>query len=304
MNDRGIHYVAIAIAAATWGTWSVFLRFAHGYGPLDPMLATFVVLASIGVLLLPLALVERRRAPQRTARDWALVAVFGASDALNCGLYFAALHSTSVAVATLTHYLAPLLVALTAPLVLKEPRRAGTGVALAGALLGLLVLLGPWQSTGPAAPVFPGALLGGASALFFAAGVLFNKHLSRRFGPAELLVFHMPTALVVLAALVPAGGWTLSFGSAAWLVAGAVGPGAIAGVLFVRALSRVPAARASVLTFIEPLTAVAIASLAWDQPFGAHSLLGGGAILTAGYWVMREPRPASTPIAASAAVGG
>lgn len=295
MNERGVHYAAIAVAAASWGTWSVFLRFAHGHGPLDPMLATFVVLASIGLLLLPQALAEHRSAPRRSARDWALVGVFGVTDALNCGLYFAALHSTSVAVATLTHYLAPLLVALAAPLILKEPRRAGTGVALAGALVGLLVLLRPWQSAEPAAPAFPGALLGGASALFFAAGVLFNKHLSRRFGPAELLAFHMPTALVVLAVLVPTGGWTLSLGNAAWLVAGAIGPGAIAGVLFVRALSRVPTARASVLTFIEPLTAVAIASLAWGQPFGPHSLLGGGAILAAGYWVMREQRPAPTP---------
>jgi len=295
VKERGIHYVAIAVAAASWGTWSVFLRFAQAHGQINPLLSTLVVLASIGALLLPLALMERRRAPARGARDWALVGVFGVTDALNAGMYFAALHTTSVAVATLTHYLAPLLVALGAPLVLKEQRRPGTGVATAVALLGLLVLLEPWQSGTAAAPAFPGAFLGGASALFFAAGVLFNKHLSRRFGAAELLVYHMPTGLLVLAALVPTGSWTVSLGSAAWLVAGAVGPGALAGVLFVRALSRVPAARASVLTFIEPLTAVTIASLAWGQPFGMHSLLGGGAILLAGYWVMREPRPASAP---------
>jgi DME family drug/metabolite transporter len=289
VNGRSFNYWAIAVAAASWGTWSVFLRFAEAEHPLPATLSTFVVLTAIGTVLLPLALWERRRAPERGVRDWLLLAAFGASDALNCSLYFAALSSTSVTVATLTHYLAPLFVALAAPAVLKETRRPGTGVAAALALAGLLTLLGPWQSSAAgSAPVFPGALLGAASALFFAAGVLFNKHLSRRFGPAEIIVYHMPSALLLLAASVPKGGWTISVEAGAWLAAGAVGPGALAGVIFVRALSQVPAARASVLTFIEPLTAVTIASVIWGQPCGLHSLLGGAAILTAGYWVMRE----------------
>jgi drug/metabolite transporter (DMT)-like permease len=221
-----------------------------------------------------------------------LLAVFGVSDALNCSLYFAALQSTSVTVATLTHYVAPLLVALAAPWVLREAWRPGTGAAVLVALAGLLLLLGPWHTSAvQGLPLFPGALWGAASALFFAAGVLFNKHLSRKFGPAELLCYHMPSALTVLALLVPTGGWHISTNALAWLVAGAVGPGALAGIVFVRALSQVPAARAAVLTYIEPLTAVAIATLLWEQPFGVHSLLGGGAILVAGYWVMREPSP-------------
>lgn len=292
MNGRSFNYWAIALAAASWGTWSVFLRSAEAERPLPPSLSTFVVLATVAVVLSPFALVERRRAPRRGGRDWLLLAAFGVSDALNCSLYFAALQSTSVTVATLTHYLAPLLVALAAPIVLREARRPATGAAVTLALAGLLVLLGPWQNAaGSGPPIFPGALWGAVSALFFAAGVLFNKHLSQRFGPAELIVYHMPSALIVLALLVPAGAWVISSRALGWLVAGAIGPGALAGVVFVRALSQVPAARASVLTFIEPLTAVTIATLLWEQPCGAHSLLGGGAILAAGYWVMRE-RPA------------
>ncbi|HWA72349.1 MAG TPA: EamA family transporter [Polyangiaceae bacterium] len=292
MGRSSLNYWAIAAAAASWGTWSAFLRFAQAERSLPPSLSTFVVLAAIAVVLLPLAVREARRAPARGERDWYLLAAFGVCDALNCSLYFAALQSTSVTVATLTHYLAPLLVALVAPIVLKEVRRPGTGAAVTLSVLGLLVLLAPWRSNGAdALPMFPGALLGAASAVFFAAGVLFNKHLSQRFGPAELIVYHVPSALLVLGLMVPEGGWSISATAFAWLVAGAIGPGALAGVVFVRALSQVPAARASVLTFIEPLTAVTIATLLWEQPCGAHSLLGGGAILTAGYWVMRERPP-------------
>jgi drug/metabolite transporter (DMT)-like permease len=296
-----LSYFAIALAAASWGTWSVFLRLAQADAPLSPALATFVVLATIAAVLLPMAAAESRRRPPRSRRAWVLLGLFGLSDALNCAMYFAAFQATSVAVATLTHYLAPLMVALTAPLILKEPRRPGTGFAVILALAGLLSLLEPWRMAGTALPEGAGAVLGAGSAIFFAAGVLFNKHLSRHFGVAELLVYHMPTALIALAVLVPVGGWHVSRGAAAWLMAGAIGPGAIAGVLFVRALAQVSAARAAVLTYIEPLTAVMIATLAWGQPFTVWSVLGGAAILLAGYWVVREPEPATAEVNAAVA---
>ena len=86
----------------------------------------FVVFAIIAVLLLPLAIrATLQRARPRSPVDWYLIGAFGISDALSCGLYFAAMQTTSVAVAVLTHYLAPLLVAVSAPLVLREPRRLG-----------------------------------------------------------------------------------------------------------------------------------------------------------------------------------
>lgn len=295
---RRAGYFGIAVAAASWGSWSVFLRQASEAGPIAPALATFLVMATIALLLLPLALRETRTRPRRSAARWGLLGLFGVSDAINCGLYFAALQCTTVAVASLTHYLAPLLVALSAPFVLREPRKRGTLLACLLGLAGLLVLLAPWQTaTTPGS--WRGAGLGAASAIFYAAGVLFNKDLSRHFGAAELLVYHMPSALLALAIMVPSGGWSISPSGLAWLVAGAVGPGAAAGVLLVRSLRHVPAGRAAVLTFIEPLTALVVATLVWGESLGLHALAGGAGILAAGYLVVREDAPAPEEAALS-----
>jgi drug/metabolite transporter (DMT)-like permease len=257
-------------------------------------------MSTIGVVLAPLALrATRRRAEARSAREWALVGVFGVSDALNCVLFFAALATTSVAVAVLTHYLAPLLVALAAPLALGERRRPGTVFAALVGLCGLTLLLAPWQVQSEGRLV-EAAVLGLASAFFYAACLLLNKRLSRSFEASELLVYHMPSALVLVALLVPQGGWVLSAPGLLWLLFGALGPGALAGVIFMRSLAQVPAQHASVLTFVEPLTALAIAAFAWGESLDRLRLAGGAAILMAGYLVVREARP--SPLEAAAAL--
>jgi DME family drug/metabolite transporter len=101
----------------------------------------------------------------------------------------------------------------------------------------------------------------------------------------------MPSALVLVALLVPQGGWALSTSGLGWLLFGALGPGALAGVIFMRSLAKVPAEHASVLTFVEPLSALAIAALAWGESLQMSQLSGGAAILLAGYLVVRKAEP-------------
>jgi drug/metabolite transporter (DMT)-like permease len=292
LSRRSLHraYLGVAFAAASWGTWTVFLRLAHATGPIAPELSTFIVFASIGLVLCPLAArAARERETSRSWRDWSLCAVFGVSDALNCVLYFAALQTTSVAVAVLTHYLAPLLVAVMAPLVLGERRRPGTLLAVGVGLLGLTLLLAPWNiRTQPDGTLLTGALLGLGSAFFYAINVLLNKRLTQSFDPAEIFVYHMPSALLLLGLLVPAGAWAVSSQGFVWLVIGALGPGALAGIVFVRGLAVVPAAHASVLTLVEPFAAIAIARFAWGETLAPSALIGAAAILIAAYLVVRQ----------------
>jgi drug/metabolite transporter (DMT)-like permease len=284
----------VIVAAASWGTWTLFLRFASAAQPISPALCSFVVLATIGVVLLPLAVrATRRRAQPRSTREWWLIAAFGLTDALNCVLYFGALAVTSVGVAVLTHYLAPLFVATFAPLALGERRRPGTFLAVLIGLSGLTLLLAPWSVQTRPERLLEGALLGLGSALFYALSVLCNKRLSRSFEPSEMLVYHMPSALIVVALLVPQGGWSLTSSGLSWLLLGALGPGVLAGVIFMRSLTVIPAAHASVLTLVEPFTALVIAAIAWGESLEPTQLIGGTAILMAGYLVVRDASPAA-----------
>src|SRR5258708_5643257 len=154
----------------------------------------------------------RRRA---TIGEWMGMAWLGVGDAMNFVLFFAAYTKTSVAIAVLTHYLAPIFVALAAPVVLKERASTSTVTAVALSFSGLVLLLTPWRATGS----WVGAALGAGSAVFYASSVVVNKRLSRAFSAGELMFFHGLVATPLLALMVPMDGWGSIGGRASGVVA-------------------------------------------------------------------------------------
>lgn len=277
----------VGSAACLWGTWSLFFRPAEAYGGVTPALETFVVFGVVFLISIPFALVERPGLP-RPRGAWALLGLSGVLDALNALFFFWAMQTTTLAVAVLTHYLAPILVASLAPWLAGERVTRRTFGAIAIALSGLCVLLEPWR--GGTEGVGRGAAFGVLSAVFFASSLLTLKRVGRHFGPAEVLAWHMPTALITLAFFLPSHPFAISSSALAWLVIGGLGPGALAGVLFFRGLARLEASRASVLMLLEPLTAVLVGVVVWKELFGPLSAIGAGLVLFAAYRVLSSER--------------
>lgn len=283
-------FVMVAVAAASWGTWSLFLRPLG----LSPWVTSPLVFAVMGACALPFAL--RERAPAGGPR-WDRVAIallVGQSlfDALNLVAFFGAMATTTVAIAVLTHYLAPIAIALAAPLV-EKTRVRGAGPAAAVALVGLVIVMAPWREPAHGAPL--GAALGAGSALCYAGNVLCLRALSARVGATRATAYHALIAALVLAPVpfvVGDGFAGLDLPALARLGAGAATIGAGSGIVFALGLARIGSARAAVLTFAEPLVAVAIGALVWAEPVQPLAALGGALVLGAGVYVARGARPA------------
>jgi drug/metabolite transporter (DMT)-like permease len=260
----------IAIAASGWGTWAVILKHAR----MQPTLQSALVMLVITVVSFPVMF--RDRLPVRATRmQWLALAWFGVSDAGNIGFFFAAYQRTSVAIAVLTHYLTPILVAVLAPLVVREKPTARTFISVALSFVGLVLLLEPWRA-GLSREDFIGAALGALSAVFYASNVLVNKRLTPTFSGSELMFFHGLVTVPLLFAFVPRTEYGVVSGNALMVVLlGALGPGALAGLLFVWGLRRVPASHASVLTLLEPFVAVVLAAAMLGQNIGALPVIGG-----------------------------
>jgi drug/metabolite transporter (DMT)-like permease len=274
-----------ALAAAGWGTWSLFLR---GSG-LHPSWQSVLILAVITVGSIPSVLLGSPPHPgRRSAGAWALMALLGLLDAGNYILYFSAVDRGPVGVAVLTHYLAPVVVAALSPSLLREPLGRCTPWGLAGALAGLgLLVLGDGGLTGAA---LPAALLGGASAFFYGGNLLVSKRLLADFSGAELLAWHCALSAVALGclALAPAGipgsaGALPSLGALLGRpLLGAILLGVLGAQLFYLGLRRIPAQRAAVLAYLEPLVAAAVGALAWGERLGPAALAGGALICASG----------------------
>ena len=271
-------YALVAIAACSWGMWPIILRKAESYGGLDTQLESLVVMIAVTLASAPLVLRDRIKT-RATARGWLGVAWLGLADALNVVLFFRAYQTTSVAIAVVTHYLAPLFVALAAPLVLGERGRLRTYVTTFVGFVGLVILLRPWAADRKPDDLL-GAACGAGSAVFYASNVLVNKRLSDSFSGSELMFFHGLVAMPLLAIFVPAGAWAHADARGlAWLCGGALGPGATAGLFFVWGLRKVQASHASTLTLLEPLVAMVMAAALLHERVRPTSIVGGAIIL-------------------------
>lgn len=272
-------YAQVAAAAILWGGWALFLRPAGLAGPASAFVALMV-------MALPGPFVFRKEA-LRDRRATLALAIFGLTDAANAALYFAALERGPVAIAVLTHYLAPLLVAFGAPRVLGEVRSRRALVGAPWMLGGLAVCL---LSSGAAFSLST-ALLGAGSALFYAANVLAAKWAVRAYAPLAVVALHAPISALVLllatggAAVPPADPRALALVALGGMICGLGG-----NLLFNAGLWRISAQAAGVLTYLEPLAAVAVGHAAFGEGLSPASIAGAMLVITAGAWVAAERR--------------
>lgn len=273
----------VALAAAGWGTWALFLR---GSG-LPPSWQSVLILVVIAVMTLPAALLAGR-GRQRPRGLWLLVLALGALDAGNYICFFSAVDRGPLAMAELTHYLAPVIVALLAPSLLREPLGKRTPPALLCSLAGLALLL--FSSGGLSGAALPAAVLGSASAIFYGASTLLSKRLLKDFSVGELLSYHSAFAALLLLPLArePLPALHLFLGRP---LAGALLIGCGCGAMFLLGLSRIPAQRGAVLTYLEPLVASALGALVFHEALSPVGLCGAGLILAGGAAVVLQPAP-------------
>ena len=273
---------AVAAAAVLWGLWPYWVARAG-----SPATAA-VALAVAGLLGLPLAL-RQGRGQRRGGRLWRLMGLLGVRDAANVGTYFHALGHGALAPAVISHYLAPVLVALAAPRLLGEaPARRGR-LALVLALAGTITLVALGRGAGPAGghAFAVGVGWGGASAVFYAAVILLSRRLGREFGDVELLSYHVLVSAVLLLPLGLPGRV-----AAGWAALGGLVSTLLAGVLYYSGLRRLGAERTAVLSYLEPVAALGVGWLAFGLAPTIGALVGGALVLGGGLVVVlsaREP---------------
>jgi DME family drug/metabolite transporter len=274
-DRRGV--VAVLAAAASWGSWSLFLRPTELPGTVTSPLLLFGVF----VLSMPLLRLERRQ-PTWTRGTLAMLVLYAVLNATNVAAFFSAMSTTSVAVAVLTHSVAPVLVAVLAPFIegTKSPRAIPAAVL---ALAGLTLVLEPWRPEARSGDVVLGAGLGLLSAMAYASAVFVLSRLVIRIGGVRAMGYHSLLACLFLLPFAGVSGLAqVDLLDVAILSAAAVLPGMLAGLAFVHGLTAIGAARTAVLSLFEPVVACCIGWLVFGERLGVLAIVGGVMVLGAG----------------------
>lgn len=216
-------------------------------------------------------------------RDLKYPIILGAVSLLNTFSYYYAYRNTTVANAVLTHYIAPIIVALLAPLILKEKITKRIFFVIIIASAGLWIMLGgfSFQETQAA-----GIMAGLLSGLAYAVIVIFLRSYSPRFNPLVLSFF---ANLFIAIMLVPFVREVPIKGAWSYLFMGTV-HSTIAPILYYKGLQYVTANRSAVLGYLEPVSAIALGMLLLNEVPGINSLIGGVLIMISGYLTLTNAK--------------
>lgn len=282
--------VTVAGLATSWGFISILVSAVD----LDATVLVFYRLLLAAVTIAAIAFLTGRTGSLRPGGTWPWVVALGVVLATHWTLFFLTIKLSSVAVAVVTVYTAPVLISVAAPLLLPETRSKVAVGALVPATTGIVLIALAGESGGHVRPL--AVVTGLAAAATYAVLVIGGKRVRLRMSPVTLAFWMYVVATLALAPLlvtaerVLPGSWRET---GALVLLGVVFTG-VSGIVYVTLLGLVTAQAIGVLAFLEPVSAALLAWALLDQSLGAAVLVGGALVLAGGVAVVvAEPADAA-----------
>ena len=271
----------LIMSMTVFGTLGLFVRnISVSSGELALYRAVLAALL-IGVYLL----VSRQKIPfARIKKEVPLLLLSGAAMGVNWILLFEAYRYTSVSVATLSYYFAPVIVTLVCPILFHEKL---TGKKF----LCFVLITGIGDTRG--SDDLKGILFGLGAAVFYATVILLNKSIHQVEGIHRTFLQFLSAIVVLIPYVLSTNGITLSsLNAVGWvnlLIVGLVHTG-ITYCLYFSSLKELPGQEAAILSYIDPLVAVLVSVTLLGESMTAMQVIGGALIL--GFTLLNELSPA------------
>ncbi len=279
MHARG----SMALAMAIFGTISLFVK----YIPLNSSeLVLYRALLACLVISVFLLVKKQPISVEHIKKELPLLLLSGIAVGLNWLLLFQAYRYTTVSIATLSYYFAPVLVTLACPILFHENLTKRQVLCFAMSTLGLILIIGP-QGFRQDREQLIGIGLGLCAAVFYAAAVLMNKALRLTGGIHRTLIQFVGASLALLVYVPMTDGFHLNelnpIGLTCLLILGVIHTG-FAYCLYFSSLKELSGQEASILSYIDPLVAVLVSVLLLHEGITILQIMGGALILGFTLW--------------------
>ena len=277
----------LSASMAVFGTLSLFVRnIPLVSGELALYRAVLAALLIGGYLLLTRQRLELRE----IRRELFLLLLSGVAMGFNWILLFQAYRYTTVSVATLSYYFAPVIVTVLSPVLFREKLTARQIVCFVMSTAGLVLVIGVTDLT-PGGTHLTGILFGLGAAALYATVVLLNKFIRNVSGIHRTFLQFLAAILVLTPYVACTGGFHLAgmpaLGWGCLLVVGLFHTG-VTYCMYFSALKELSGQETSILSYIDPLVAVVISVLVLHEPITALQLAGGLLILGFTLWNERS----------------
>jgi drug/metabolite transporter (DMT)-like permease len=278
MSPRFMMVTAMAI----FGTLGPFVRnIAVSSGELALYRAILAALLITGFLLL-----TKQKIPfAAIKKEIPLLLASGMAMGINWILLFQAYKYTTVSLATLSYYFAPVIVTLVCPILFRERLTIKQIICFIMSTLGLILIIGIGDVDG--GNNLLGIMFGLGAAVFYATVVLLNKFIKNVEGIPRTFLQFIAAIIILIPYVFSTSGTTLgSLDTIGWinlLIVGLFHTG-ITYCMYFSSLKELPGQKAAILSYIDPLVAVLISVVILGEAMTLWQVVGGMLILGFTLW--------------------
>lgn len=220
-----------------------------------------------------------------------LLLASGVAMGINWILLFEAYKYTTVSLATLSYYFAPVIVTVVCPILFKEKLTSKQIICFVMSTLGLVMITGIGDVGGSSD--FLGILFGLGAAVFYATVILLNKFIKNVDGIHRTFLQFISAIVTLLPyVLLTSGVSLIGMNCLGWvnlLIVGFIHTG-VTYCMYFSSLKELPGQKAAILSYIDPLVAVLISVTVLGESMTLWQVVGGMLILGFTLWNEISPK--------------
>ena len=281
MKKENTAKILMAVAMFIFGTLAPFVRnISVSSGELALYRAVLAAVLVGGFLLIT----RQKLSLGSIKKELLLLLLSGAAMGINWILLFEAYKYTTVSVATLSYYFAPVIVMVVCPLLFKEKMTGKQILCFVMSTVGLVLITG---TAGGGSGDLLGIAFGLGAAVFYATVMLLNKFIKGVTGLHRTFIQFLSAVVVLIPYVAFSGGFhpgNLSGnGWGALLIVGLVHTG-ITYCMYFSALKELPGREVAILSYVDPLVAVLVSMIWLKEGITLPQIIGGLLILGFTLW--------------------
>lgn len=223
-------------------------------------------------------------------KELVLLILSGVAMGINWILLFEAYKYTTISLATLSYYFAPVIVTIVCPILFKEKLSIKEIICFLMSTLGLVMITGIGDFGNNNNTL--GILYGLGAAVFYATVILINKFIKNVEGIHRTFLQFLSAIVTLLPYVLLTSGITvLSLNATGWinlLIVGLIHTG-ITYCMYFSSLKELPGQKAAILSYIDPLVAVLISVFVLGESITLWQIVGG--VLILGFTLYNEISP-------------
>lgn len=277
----------LIVSMTIFGTLGIFVR---NIPVSSGELALYRAILAALLIAVYLIITKQRISFTKIKKEVPLLLLSGIAMGVNWILLFEAYKYTTVSLATLSYYFAPVIVTVVCPVLFHERLTGKQILCFIMSTIGLVMITGIGDIG--SGIDFIGILFGLGAAIFYATVILLNKFIKNVEGIPRTFLQFLSAIVILIPYVMLSGGMSLGgMKAVGWinlLIVGLVHTG-VTYCMYFSSLKELPGQKAAILSYIDSLVAVLISVTILGEKMTIWQIAGG--VLILGFTLWNEVSP-------------